>query len=148
MTGKRHVRRTSAEDERDRLLPPRWQLYTCLPPQHLHHLQNVLLDPFFSEWVVHSRSINQPVANILVLRKSGSKWRMQPFRLAAAVAGRRACTSYMGAAATGRRLYFSASAGRTADPEVHARDSDVEPAVYSGEPEVYRLPFTFPLSGQ
>ncbi|KAK4793545.1 hypothetical protein SAY86_023980 [Trapa natans] len=58
------------------------------------------------------------------------------FRSVAAVTGRRACTSYNGAAAsTGRRLASSASAGRTTGTEVHSGDFDVELAVFSGESE-------------
>ncbi|KAK4741620.1 hypothetical protein SAY87_025208 [Trapa incisa] len=61
---------------------------------------------------------------------------MQIFRLAPAAARRLACTRYSGAAAsTGRHLASSASYGRTDDPDIHARNSDMEPVVFSGEPE-------------
>ncbi|OWM86076.1 hypothetical protein CDL15_Pgr010900 [Punica granatum] len=59
---------------------------------------------------------------------------MQPLRLAAAIAGRRAYTNYWAPATIGQRLAVSASSGRNADPDVHARDYD-EPVVFSGEPE-------------
>lgn len=131
----------------DRLFCHVCSSYTCLPGSVSTFPEVASGAPFFSRASTHRRKSTDLKAFLGSLHRTSSKRKMQPFRVAAAVAGRRACNSYMGAAASGRRLDFSVSAGRTADPEVHARESDVEPAVFSGKPEVCRVLRTSTSSG-